>query len=138
MEIMDFFKQAVEQEASDIFLIPGMPFSYKIGGNITYQGEEKIFPEEMDRMIAQIYQIAGNRDMSTVLSGGDDDFSFAISGLSRFRASVMRQRGSLAAKFPVPEYSAERYRYCKDDEGAGFGDRTCGKRKKHDLGQHYQ
>ena len=54
MEIMDFFKQAVEQEASDIFLIPGMPFSYKIGGNITYQGEEKIFPEEMDRMIAQI------------------------------------------------------------------------------------
>ena len=118
----------MEQEASDIFLIPGMPFSYKIGGNITYQGEEKIFPEEMDRMIAQIYQIAGNRDMSTVLSGGDDDFSFAISGLSRFRASVMRQRGSLAS----------RYRYCKDDEGAGFGDRTCGKRKKHDLGQHYQ
>ncbi len=107
MEIMDFFKQ----EASDIFLIPGMPFSYKIGGNITYQGEEKIFPEEMDRMIAQIYQIAGNRDMSTVLSGGDDDFSFAISGLSRFRASVMRQRGSLAAiirivRFELPNFQS--------------------------------
>ncbi len=111
MEIMDFFKQAVEQEASDIFLIPGMPFSYKIGGNITYQGEERIFPEEMDRMIAQIYQIAGNRDMSTVLSGGDDDFSFAISGLSRFRASVMRQRGSLAAiirivRFELPNFQS--------------------------------
>lgn len=111
MEIMEFFKQAVEQEASDIFLIPGMPFSYKIGGNITYQGEEKIFPEEMDRMIAQIYQIAGNRDMSTVLSGGDDDFSFAISGLSRFRASVMRQRGSLAAiirvvRFELPNFQS--------------------------------
>lgn len=111
MEIMDFFKQAVEQEASDIFLIPGMPFSYKIGGNITYQGEEKIFPEEMDRMIAQIYQIAGNRGMSTVLSGGDDDFSFAISGLSRFRASVMRQRGSLAAiirivRFELPNFQS--------------------------------
>lgn len=111
MEIMDFFKQAVEQEASDIFLIPGMPFSYKIGGNITYQGEEKIFPEEMDRMIAQIYQIASNRDMSTVLSGGDDDFSFAISGLSRFRASVMRQRGSLAAiirivRFELPNFQS--------------------------------
>ncbi len=111
MEIMDFFKQAVEQEASDIFLIPGMPFSYKIGGNITYQGEEKIFPEEMDRMIAQIYQIAGKREMSTVLSGGDDDFSFAISGLSRFRASVMRQRGSLAAiirivRFELPNFQS--------------------------------
>lgn len=43
MEIMDFFKQAVEQEASDIFLIPGMPFSYKIGGNITYQGKKRFF-----------------------------------------------------------------------------------------------
>lgn len=111
MEIMDFFRQAVEQEASDIFLIPGMPFSYKIGGHITYQGDEKIFPEEMDRMIAQIYQIAGNRDMSMVLSGGDDDFSFAISGLSRFRASVMRQRGSLAAiirivRFELPDFQA--------------------------------
>lgn len=111
MEIMDFFRQAVEQEASDIFLIPGMPFSYKIGGHITYQGDEKIYPEEMDRMIAQIYQIAGNRDMSTVLAGGDDDFSFAISGLSRFRASVMRQRGSLAAiirivRFELPDFQS--------------------------------
>lgn len=109
MEIMEFFRQAVQQEASDIFLIPGMPFSYKIGGRITYQGEEKIFPEEMDRVITEIYKIAGNRDMSNVLAGGDDDFSFAISGLSRFRASVMRQRGSLAAiirivQFELPDF----------------------------------
>ena len=111
MDVMGFFKQAVEKEASDIFLIPGMPFSYKIGGRITYQGEEKIFPEEMDKMIAQIYQIAGNRDMTNVLAGGDDDFSFAVSGLSRFRASVMRQRGSLAAiirivRFELPDFQS--------------------------------
>lgn len=111
MDVMEFFKQAVEKEASDIFLIPGMPFSYKIGGRITYQGEEKIFPEEMDKMIAQIYQIAGNRDMTHVLAGGDDDFSFAVSGLSRFRASVMRQRGSLAAiirivRFELPDFQS--------------------------------
>ena len=111
MDVMGFFKQAVEKEASDIFLIPGMPFSYKIGGRITYQGEEKIFPEEMDKMIAQIYQIAGNRDITNVLAGGDDDFSFAVSGLSRFRASVMRQRGSLAAiirivRFELPDFQS--------------------------------
>lgn len=109
MDIMEFFRQAVAQEASDIFLIPGMPFSYKIGGRITYQGEEKIFPEQMDQIITQIYQIAGHRDMTNVLTGGDDDFSFAINGLSRFRASVMRQRGSLAAiirivRFELPDF----------------------------------
>lgn len=38
MDVSQLFKQAVEQEASDIFLIPGMPFSYKIGGQIVYLG----------------------------------------------------------------------------------------------------
>lgn len=109
MDVLDLFKAAVEREASDVFLVPGMPFSYKIGGRIMYQGEEKIYPEEMDRIITQIYEIAGNRDMTKVLTRGDDDFSFAVSGLSRFRASVMRQRGSLAAiirivRFELPDF----------------------------------
>lgn len=109
MDVLELFQEAVEREASDIFLVPGMPFSYKIGGRITYQGEEKIYPDEMDRIITQIYAIAGNRDMTRVLSQGDDDFSFAVSGLSRFRASVMRQRGSLAAiirivRFELPDF----------------------------------
>lgn len=37
MDILELFKRAVEQEASDIFLIPGMPFSYKIGGRKTFR-----------------------------------------------------------------------------------------------------
>ena len=32
MEVMELLTQAVEQNAADIFLVPGMPFSYKIGG----------------------------------------------------------------------------------------------------------
>ncbi len=109
MDVSQLFTQAVEQGASDIFLIPGMPFSYKIGGRIRYQGTEKIFPDEMDKMITQVYEIAGHRDMTKVLECGDDDFSFAMKGLSRFRASVMRQRGSLAAiirivRFELPDF----------------------------------
>ena len=42
MDVLDLFKAAVEREASDVFLVPGMPFSYKIGGRIMYQAEEKI------------------------------------------------------------------------------------------------
>ena len=88
MDVLDLFKAAVEREASDVFLVPGMPFSYKIGGRIMYQGEEKIYPEEMDRIITQIYEIAGNRDMTKVLTRGDDDFSFAVSGLSRLNCRI--------------------------------------------------
>ena len=59
-------------------------------------------------MIKQIYELAKNRGMDKVQSHGDDDFSFAIPGVSRFRASVFRQRGSLAGiirvvRFELPD-----------------------------------
>ena len=109
MEVMELLTQAVEQNAADIFLVPGMPFSYKIGGRIICQGEEKIMPDEMDQMITRIYEIAKNRSMERILSHGDDDFSFAIPGVSRFRANIFRQRGSLAAiirviTFDLPDF----------------------------------
>ena len=85
-----------------------MPFSYKIGGRIIYQGDNRIMPDEMDKMITEIYGLAKNRGMDKVQSHGDDDFSFAIPGVSRFRASVFRQRGSLAGiirvvRFELPD-----------------------------------
>ena len=104
MEVMELLTQAVEQNAADIFLVPGMPFSYKIGGRIICQGEEKIMPDQMDQMITRIYEIAKNRSMERVSSHGDDDFSFAIPGVSRFRANVFRQRGSLAAVIRVVRF----------------------------------
>lgn len=103
--------EAVQQDASDIFLIPGRPFSYKIGGKIICCNDEKIFPDEMDEIIKQIYQLAGSRDMKKIVETGDDDFSFAIRGVSRFRASVLKQRGSLGAvirvvHFDLPDFKS--------------------------------
>ena len=48
MNVMELLTSAVEKNAADIFLIPGMPFSYKIGGRIIYQGDNRIMPDEMD------------------------------------------------------------------------------------------
>ena len=104
MKVMELLTAAVEQEAADIFLIPGRPFSYKIGGRIICEGTEKIMPDEMDDMIRQIYELAGGRSEERVLNEGDDDFSFAIPGVSRFRANVFRQRGSLAAVIRVVRF----------------------------------
>lgn len=47
--------------------------------------------------------------MESLLRTGDDDFSFSIAGLSRFRVSAFRQRGSLSAvirviRFQLPDY----------------------------------
>lgn len=108
MNVMELLTLAVEKDAADIFLIPGMPFSYKIGGKIIYQGDVRIMPDEMEHMIAQIYELAKNRNMDKVRTHGDDDFSFAIPGVSRFRANIFRQRGSLAGiirvvRFELPD-----------------------------------
>jgi len=108
MNVMELLTSAVEKNAADIFLIPGMPFSYKIGGRSIYPGGNRSIPDEMDKMITEIYGLAKNRGMDKVQSHGDDDFSFAIPGVSRFRASVFRQRGSLAGiirvvRFELPD-----------------------------------
>lgn len=111
MDVMELLTMAVEKDAADIFLVSGMPFSYKIGGRIIYQGQDKIFPEAMDQMITQIYDLAGHRNMTKVREHGDDDFSFALPGVSRFRANIFRQRGSLAGiirvvRFELPDPKA--------------------------------
>ena len=82
MNVMELLTSAVEQNAADIFLIPGMPFSYKIGGRIIYQGDNRIMPDEMDKMITEIYGLAKNRDMDKVQSHGDDDFSLPSWGVA--------------------------------------------------------
>ncbi len=101
---MQILEKAVNDNAADIFMIPGMPISLKINGEIQPVNEEKIFPEVMDQLIQEIYTIAGNRDIVPVKTGGDDDFSFSVRGLARFRASVMKQRGSLAAIIRVVRF----------------------------------
>lgn len=110
MKVVELLNAAVAKNASDIFLVPGMPFSYKIGSRIVYQNEEKLFPAQMKALIEELYDLAGNRSMEKVREHGDDDFSFALPGICRFRSSVFRQRGSLAAvirvvTFDLPDYN---------------------------------
>lgn len=109
MDIVGVLSVAVDKQASDIFLVAGMPLSYKAGGRIEYQEESKLSPAQIEELIKELYEIAGNRDMKKIQEEGDDDFSFALPKLSRFRANVFRQRGSMAAiiriiTFDLPDY----------------------------------
>lgn len=93
MNVMELLTSAVEKNAADIFLIPGMPFSYKIGGRIIYQGDNRIMPDEMDKMITEIYGLAKNRGMDKVQSHGDDDFPLPYRGY-RVSGPVCSARGA--------------------------------------------
>lgn len=110
MKFVEMLKEAVEMGVSDIFLVPGGLKSYKKGGKILSYGEEPLRSETIWQLVNEIYEVAGNRPMNKVLETGDDDFSFSVPGISRFRVNVFRQRGSLAAvirviTFELPDYT---------------------------------
>lgn len=107
-ELMDYLKRAVEDRASDLFIVAGGIVTEKAGGRLRPISESKIFPQETERLITEVYRLA-DRPMDRYRETGDDDFSFAVSGLARFRVNAYRQRGSLAAvirvvAFDIPDW----------------------------------
>ncbi len=109
-ELLTYLRRAVEDHASDLFMIAGGPISEKTDGRIRPISAEKVFPPETERLITALYARA-DRSMERYLATGDDDFSFAVPGLARFRVNAYRQRGSLAAvvrvvSFDIPDYQA--------------------------------
>ena len=108
MSIIYYLGEAVGKGASDIFVIAGGHISFKIDGIITRIGEEKINQHESEELIREIFALS-NRSIDGYIAKGDDDFSFSLSGLSRFRVSAYRQRGSMAAvirivSFDIPDF----------------------------------
>ena len=111
-ELLDYLEQAVAEQASDLFIVAGGPVSEKVEGHLRPISGEKVFPAETERLIMGLYDMA-DRSMDAYRATGDDDFSFAVPGLARFRVNAYRQRGSLAAvvrlvAFDIPDYRALR------------------------------
>ncbi len=96
IDLTSFLTSAVEAGASDIFIVAGLPAAYKVNGILQRTGD-RLMPSDTEVLIKDIYKLAGSRSIDHFLTGGDDDFSFALPGLSRFRVSTYKQRGSLAA-----------------------------------------
>ena len=110
MNITEILQKAVAEKASDIFIVAGLPVSLRKNGIISRLDETKLLPPDTEELISQIYSMAGNRELAIVSDGGDDDFSFAVPGLSRFRVSAYKQRNALSAviriiTFDLPDYS---------------------------------
>ncbi|MGI6665499.1 MAG: type IV pilus twitching motility protein PilT [Christensenellaceae bacterium] len=96
MELLSILNKAAELNASDIFIITGLPLTYKINNRIETASEERISAGDSHELLENMYALA-NRPMERLMESGDDDFSFSLPGVSRFRINAYRQRGSLAA-----------------------------------------
>jgi twitching motility protein PilT len=102
MKLEDILQNMIENKASDIFVIAGLQLAYKKGGRQYRTDSDRLMPADTFDIVKQIYGIA-KRDFRhfTENDQHDDDFSFSIPGLGRFRANVFRQRGSAGAVIRV-------------------------------------
>lgn len=101
MNIHELLEKAVKKNASDIFIIAGQPVTIKVYHQLVSLDEQRLLPDDTKKLIADIYQLSQNRSDKQLIEKGDDDFSFSIPGLSRFRISTYKQRGSYAAVIRV-------------------------------------
>ena len=116
MDLMEYLKRAVADKASDLFIVAGGPVSEKLEKRITSISAERIFPRETEELIRQVYSVA-KRPMDRYMEEGDDDFSFSVPSLARFRVNVYRQRGSMAAVIRVVAFDIPHWRDLSIPEG---------------------
>ncbi len=110
MNITEILQKAIQAEASDIFFIAGLPVTFKCHGHQNRMDGDRMMPDSIAELIDEIYRL-GVREKTNLERGQDDDFSFTISQMGRFRVNVFRQRGSLAAvirviRFGLPDPAA--------------------------------
>lgn len=106
--VRTYLEQAVESNASDIFLIAGKAICMKRDGEIRPIDDERLMPDTSERLVRELYAMA-RRELPEKLTAWDDDFALSVSSLARFRVNVFQQRGSLAAvirvvRFGIPDW----------------------------------
>ncbi|MFV0351816.1 MAG: type IV pilus twitching motility protein PilT [Oscillospiraceae bacterium] len=97
MELLNLLTKAIEKGASDLFLIAGAPPSYRKDGKVIDTGDDPLSAAQVEDLVTSIYSYTKGRAMGDLQQKGDDDFSFSLPGIGRFRANTFRQRGTLAA-----------------------------------------
>lgn len=107
-KVVEYLQRAVADHASDLFIVAGGAVSEKVDGHLRPLSEDKLMPPDTKELINEIYVLA-ERSIASYMDAGDDDFSFAIRGLARFRVNAYRQRGSMAAvvrivSFKIPDW----------------------------------
>jgi len=107
-DLIQYLKYAVEHEASDMLIVAGGPVYAKVDGHMCPVNDERLLPPQTEEVVKQIYETA-KRPMELFMKTHDDDFSFSLPGLARFRVNAFRQRGSMAAvirivSFEIPDW----------------------------------
>lgn len=95
MDLQGILNLAMQKKGSDIFIVPGSFVSMKINGEMEPLLERKLTSDDTYDLVLQVYQLGG-RETARLFETGDDDFSFSVRKVGRFRCNAFKQRNSFA------------------------------------------
>ena len=58
MDIQTILEQAVSENASDVFIVAGLPVSVRKNGVIHQVNDEKLLPTDTEQFLREIYELA--------------------------------------------------------------------------------
>ena len=58
MEVVEILKNAIDQNASDIFFVAGSPCMFKVGQQLVKVTQEKMMPNDTKDIVQQLYGFA--------------------------------------------------------------------------------
>src|SRR6478609_3637328 len=96
MAMERLFQLMKEKNASDMFFAVNSPVHIKINGNLIPINQQKLEPENI---LALLAEIATPAQMSELDSSNELNMGISVANLGRFRLSAFRQRGSISAVF---------------------------------------
>jgi twitching motility protein PilT len=96
LKIDDLLRFMVKQEASDLHLKPMRPPLVRIHGKLLPLKLDPLHPDLIREMLMSILSETQRKSLEERMVA---DFGYSLSGVSRFRASVFQQRGTISAVF---------------------------------------
>jgi len=96
MTLKELLEELVSRSGSDLHLKAGSPPVARIDGALTPLREAPLTPADVVRLVRPSMTAEQTERLS---SDRDVDFAVSVPGLSRFRASLFQQRGTVSAVF---------------------------------------
>ncbi len=112
MDISEILLEGVRRRASDILISAGAPITYQVDGLLErHEPPRPLTAAESENLTYQLLKDAQRKEFEQEL---ELDLSFHLKDVSRFRVSVFRQRGTIAAvlrlvPLEIPRYYGDRH-----------------------------
>lgn len=101
MSIVELLRMAHRNKASDVHITVGVPPVFRVNGKLIHVDNiDNLMPEDTKKIA---YDLLTEKQQKVLEGRGEIDFSYAISGIGRFRVNVYSQRGSYSIAIrPIP------------------------------------